>query len=275
MAANPATGEAPRGGTRAAIATQRDAAARASAALHGCTLLAYACAVSVVLTRAVTPAVPTGNAPPTDFFRDQVYQSAEASGKPVPWDVKQAQPALATVSSCFKGKVLDCGCGTGDNSLWLAQQPGVTSVTGVDFASGAIKLAKERLSAMEKKPAAPVTFLQEDVFALPASLTDFDVLLDSAVFHCIGDDAAQVRYLASVTPRCKMGATAVMLVFSDKNLDPYVGPRRIPEAHARALWTEAGWEVQSLSHDHFYVDVMGRNEGKGAHAILMVARRIR
>ena len=64
-------------------------------------------------------------------------------------------------------------------------------------------------------------------FAMAEALTGFDTLLDSAVFHCIGDDAAQRRYLAAVTPRCKMDATAVMLVFSDKNPDPSVGPRRI------------------------------------------------
>ena len=170
--------------------------------------------------------------------------------------------------------MLDVGCGTGDNSLWLAQLAGVTAVYGVDFAEGALTLANERLRALGATPA-PVHFLQEDVFALDESLTGFDTLLDSAVFHCIGDDDAQRRYLAAVTPRCKLGATAVMLVFSDKNLDPYMGPRRIPEAHARALWTEAGWEIASISHDHFYKDTMGRNDGKGAHALLMVAHRRR
>ena len=50
-------------------------------------------------------------APAQNFFRDVIYQQSAASGTCVPWDVGQAQPALATVREIFKGSVLDVGTG--------------------------------------------------------------------------------------------------------------------------------------------------------------------
>jgi len=161
---------------------------------------------------------------------------------------------------------------TGDNALWVASLPGVTSVTAVDLAPGAVALCQERLA--KASPKAPVTFQVGDVFSLAPELSGFDTWLDSAVFHCIGDDDAQRRYLAAVTPRIKPGGTAVLAVFSDQNTEAnWVGPRRISEAHARALWTEAGWEVQSARLDLYYQDVMARNGGLGGNALLMVLKK--
>jgi hypothetical protein len=46
-----------------------------------------------------------------NYFRDVIYQQSAASGTVVPWDVGQAQPALATAREIFKGSVLDVGTG--------------------------------------------------------------------------------------------------------------------------------------------------------------------
>jgi len=82
---------------------------------------------------------------------------------------------------------------------------------------------------------------------------------------------SQSRYLASVTPLIKLGGRAVMMVFSNKNVDPWVGPRRISETHARAMWTTAGWQVDSVE-EATYMDNMHNEDGR--HAILMKATRI-
>ena len=177
------------------------------------------------------------------------------------------------MSDEFKGKVLDTGCGTGDNAIWLANLPNVSEVVAVDFSAEAISICNDRL-AKAGPPKAAISFLDQDVFSLPQDMKDFDCWLDSAVFHCIGDDSAQRAYLAAVTPRIKVGGKIIMLVFSDQNGDPWVGPRRISESHARNLWTEAGWSVEKCELNHFYKDVMGRNDGKGGHALLMVATRV-
>ena len=158
----------------------------------------------------------TDEAPQPNFFQ-QMYISTKQTGKKVPWDVGYPQPALAAVSASFQGKVLDVGCGTGDNSIYVGSLPGVSSVTAVDFSKEAISMCKERLANASSPPKAPVTFLEADVFDLPGDLCEFDTLLDSAVFHCIGDDEQQRKYLAAVTPRVKVGGTVVMFVFSDMN----------------------------------------------------------
>ena len=212
--------------------------------------------------------LPTGNAPAPNFFRDQVYVTA----KTVPWDIGGPQPALSGVRDIFRGRVFDVGSGTGDNAIWLSGLDGVSDVTAVDLSPDAVALAKGRQAKAAQ--CAPLSFTVGDVFALPDEMTGFDVLLDSAVFHCIGDDDAQRRYLAAVTPRIKLGGRAVCFVFSDRNGDPWVGPRRISEAHARAMWTQAGWRVDSLDMEARYKDAMGRNGGLGGHALLMTATRM-
>jgi hypothetical protein len=63
------------------------------------------------VTPKMSGAFQPGSAPPQNFFRDVIYQQSAASGTVVPWDVGQAQPALATAREIFKGSVLDVGTG--------------------------------------------------------------------------------------------------------------------------------------------------------------------
>ena len=202
-----------------------------------------------------------------NFFRDVIYATAKA-----PWDIGKAQPALARAAQALTGHVFDVGCGLGDNARWVATLPAVTRVTAVDLAPLAISEAIARGVGA----AAPISFSVQDVFepgaiAPPAT---FDAILDSAVFHCIGDDAAQRRYLAAVTPLVRVGGRAVLCVFSNENdAATWRGPRCIAPAHARELWEEAGWFVDTLETDVRYLDVGGRCGGLGGHALLMTATR--
>ena len=219
-------------------------------------------------------------APSASFFRDVIYQASAAgpdAAPKAPWDIRSAQPALARISHVFSGCVLDVGCGLGDNARWLATLPGVERVVAMDFAP--LALAEARARGVGAGPA-PLEFREGDVFApdtFGAAAGAFDALLDSAVFHCIGDDDAQARYLAAVTPLIKRGGRAAMLVFSDENEEgTWRGPRRVAAAAARAAWTAAGWRVDSLETDARYMDAMQppRCGGLGGHALLMTATRI-
>jgi SAM-dependent methyltransferase len=215
---------------------------------------------------------PSGEAPPMNFFRDVIYQEMKAKGSVVPWDVGKAQPALASVGEIFKGDILDVGTGTGDNARWISSLKGVSSVLAVDLAPSAIEIALSRGAGGP----APLKFSVGDVLESEkiCPLASMDVLLDYAVFHCIGDDEQQRAYLRSVTPLVKPGGRLVLFNFSDENdAATWRGPRRIPPSHARALWEEAGWTVDSLRTDVYYLDTMGRNDGKGGHALLMTATR--
>ena len=188
----------------------------------------------------------------------------------VPWDLGREQDSLKIVAGDFTGRVLDAGCGLGNNSLWLGSLPAVTSVDAVDFSVDAIQEARARQAAAPKEAASKVTFTVADINNLPFNKGQpFDCLLDSAVFHCIGDDDAQKRYLAAVTPFIKLGGKAVMLVFSDKNPDPWFGPRRISQEHATKVWTAAGWRVDRITEATMHSNIPQLNAG-----ILMQATRV-
>ncbi len=62
-----------------------------------------------------------------------------------PWIIDQAQPDL--IAAAEKGEVrgptvLDVGCGSGDNAIYLASRG--FKVTGVDFSAKAISIAKQK-----------------------------------------------------------------------------------------------------------------------------------
>jgi len=226
--------------------------------------------VSVTLLLSLNMELPSGLAPSANFFRDKIYNEALLANKPVPWDVKRHQPALELTANLFHGNILDIGCGLGDNARWLASLEKVDTIKAVDFAPTCIKQAIDRGTCDGK-----IQFIEADVFELNKELSianeKFDVLLDSAVFHCIGDDEQQKKYIDSVTEFIKTNGILVMLVFSDKNVDPWMGPRRISVDHAKNLWSQAGWTVSSINEEVFYIDVIGRNDGKGGYALLMTA----
>jgi SAM-dependent methyltransferase len=208
------------------------------------------------------------SSPLPNFFRDQVYQDAKAKGKPVPWDISKHQPALDSYQSVFFGKVIDIGCGLGDNARWVASFDHVESVTAMDLSEDAISQASSRGDSNGK-----VKFQVGDLFEVEGLRDTFDTLLDSAVFHCIGNDDVQRKYLEVVSSWIKPGGRLVLHVFSDRNKDPWMGPRRISPAHAVTLWTEAGWIVDSLDNQVYFEDTMGRNEGRGGHALIMIATK--
>ena len=70
---------------------------------------------------------------------DQTYRS----GRP-PWDIGRPQPAFIRLADAGEliAPVLDCGCGTGEHTLMLAER-GIDAV-GVDFAPAAIDMARHK-----------------------------------------------------------------------------------------------------------------------------------
>jgi cyclopropane fatty-acyl-phospholipid synthase-like methyltransferase len=135
------------------------------------------------------------------------------------------------------GRVLDVGCGTGENALYFAAQG--MSVLGVDVVPAAIEQA--RTKAEER--GLPAVFFTGDLTAPgPVALSEekFDTVTDVGFFHALSDEhrAVWVRRLAGLLAP---GGAYVMLCFSDKVPGAF-GPRRISEAELTAAFTdEAGF----------------------------------
>ncbi len=108
----------------------------------------------------------------------------------VPWDTGVTPPELqAYLDSHPPGRALDLGCGTGTNSLAMAERG--WQVVAVDFSARAIRAAKRR----GRRSGLPVQFLRGDVTELRGVQGPFDLALDIGCFHSL-KPAGRARYAA-------------------------------------------------------------------------------
>ena len=172
---------------------------------------------------------------------DSVYARDAA---PPPWDIGRPQPAFARLADrgLLSGRLLDSGCGTGENVL-LAAARGAEAM-GVDISPQAIARARDK--AAERGLNA--RFEVADALRLGQLGLTFDVLIDSGVFH-IFDDADRERYVASLAAVLPPGGRCYLMCFSDRQPGT-VGPRRVREDELRAAFSD-GWDITSIEADAF------------------------
>jgi SAM-dependent methyltransferase len=127
-----------------------------------------------------------------------------------PWDTGITPPEVVEAiegSEALKpGRALDLGCGTGTNSLYLAQNG--WQVVGVDFA--AIAINKARRKAREAGLA--VDFFAADVTRLEFLQPPFDLALDIGCFHTL-EAEGRVRYRDQLRRLLRPGACFMFYAF--------------------------------------------------------------
>jgi 2-polyprenyl-3-methyl-5-hydroxy-6-metoxy-1,4-benzoquinol methylase len=119
-----------------------------------------------------------------------------------PWD---GHPLAASLRGLIEGngstalpagKALDLGCGTGDNSLYLAKHG--WQVTGVDYVAKAVEKARAKAAANN----VAVDFARADVTRLSSEGigTNFALILDNGCLHGMNDEdrGAYVREVTAV-----------------------------------------------------------------------------
>jgi cyclopropane fatty-acyl-phospholipid synthase-like methyltransferase len=160
------------------------------------------------------------------------------------WEIGRPQKALLGVADRITGSVLDAGCGTGENALFLASRG--QKVTGIDFLAEPITLAKRK--AAERGLTA--TFLVMDALALKGLPEVFDSAIDSGLFHVFGDDDRRyyVEGLASVL---RPGGRLFLLCFSDAEPGDQ-GPRRVTKKEIEDAFAE-GWVIESIEPSRYEV----------------------
>lgn len=156
-----------------------------------------------------------------------------------PWDIGRPQREFVRLeeSGEISGDVLDVGCGTGENTLFLASRG--HDVWGVDSAPTAIEIARRK--AEERNLAA--TFLVTDTLNLREIGRTFDTVIDSGLFHTLSDPERPC-FVRNVSAVLKPGGTYFMLAFSDREPGGY-GPRRITKAEIQAAFSD-GWRINGI-----------------------------
>lgn len=194
---------------------------------------------------------------PTSLDFDATYKDATAR-----WEIGRPQRAFSSIaqSGLIAGNVLDVGCGTGEHALMAAAMG--MNATGIDTAPTAIAVA--RAKARERKLKA--AFLIHDVLGLTAMQEQFDTVIDSGLFHVLGD-TARPPFCAGLRSVLRPGGRYLMLCFRAEEHGQsgqrgiVENPRRVSEEEIRAIFAD-GWQINSIEPTK--MEIRTRPEGVAA-----------
>jgi SAM-dependent methyltransferase len=177
------------------------------------------------------------------------WDASYTADAPAPWDIGRPQPTFIRLAdeSRLTGRLLDAGCGTGENALLAASRG--ADVTGIDIAPTAI--ARARAKASERGLTA--RFEVADVLGLDRLSLSLDTVIDSGVFHVFGDED-RARYVASLAAVLRPAGACYLMCFSDRQPGTW-GPRRVRADELRVAFSD-GWAVESITADTFQINPM-------------------
>jgi ubiquinone/menaquinone biosynthesis C-methylase UbiE len=126
------------------------------------------------------------------------------------------------------GRVLDIGCGRGENAILLAMNG--CEVTGIDLAKEAISDAK----AKAKERRVKVNFTVGNVLQMDRLFkeSEFDIVIDSGLFHVMADEE-RLLFVQQLYRVLKEGGKYFMLCLSEKEPGEYELPRRLSKAEIK------------------------------------------
>jgi SAM-dependent methyltransferase len=177
---------------------------------------------------------------------EERFQKRYESGN-TPWDIGKPDFNLiqtVTAMAIKPCKALDIGCGTGDNSIWLAQQH--FQVTGVDISEIAIQKARDKaLAAQVECSFQVVDFLTNKIAGAP-----FGFLFDRGCFHTVNSDEERQSFAENVAAHLEQDGLWLSLVGSADEQRQFPGP---PRRSARDIVNnvEPYFEILSLVASHF------------------------
>jgi SAM-dependent methyltransferase len=172
------------------------------------------------------------------------WDGSYAANTSPPWDIGRPQPVFVRLADAglLSGRLLDAGCGTGENTL-LAASKGADAL-GIDISPRAIQRARDKMA--ERGIAA--RFEVADALNLGPLGVGFDTVIDSGVFHVFDDDD-RARYVASLASVLEPGGILYLICFSEHQPGD-LGPRRVRQDELRAAFSD-GWKVTEIVPEKF------------------------
>jgi len=170
------------------------------------------------------------------------YQSGDT-----PWDIGQADFNLievVTQKPILSCKVLDIGCGTGDNSIWLAQNR--FQVIGTDTSDIALGKAIEKAS----KAGFECNFMLADFLKDKIAGAPFSFVFDRGCFHSFSSENDRIRFAQNIAVHLEEGGLWLTIAGNADERRQSPGP---PQRTAGDIVTavEPYFEVLSIVSSHF------------------------
>jgi 2-polyprenyl-3-methyl-5-hydroxy-6-metoxy-1,4-benzoquinol methylase len=168
-----------------------------------------------------------------------------------PWEIDGPQSEIVHLAELgeIKSPVLDVGCGTGENALYLAKLG--FEITGIDIVSMAVEKALNKA----KERSMPATFLVWDALNLQGLQRSFNTVIDSGFFHALPDKKRPV-FVKSLASVLNPGGTYFMMCFSEHEPGSW-GPRRLTQAEILESFTQ-GWHINYIREAQFDTNLGSR-----------------
>lgn len=151
----------------------------------------------------------------------------------LPWDTGKpdrhlvAAVEVGTIAPC---RVLEIGCGTGTNAIWLAGKG--FDVLGIDVAPLAVEQARGKATAAR----ADLRFEVLDLLKQEVPGGPYEFVFDRGCFHIFDDAAEQARFAERVASLLASGGKWLSLIGSTEGPEREYGPpRRSLRDVARAI----------------------------------------
>jgi SAM-dependent methyltransferase len=169
----------------------------------------------------------------------------------LPWDIGTPAPELQNAFKELKlqGKpVLEIGCGTGTNAIWMAQQN--CKVVATDISPTAIEQAKAKTNEAK----ADVEYVLADICESPAVKNGaVDFVFDRGVYHVMSPEKRSV-FAKRVADSLSSGGYWLCLAGSKDEVreNPEVGPPQLSAVEVLEPM-EKFFEIHKLDRAHFYL----------------------
>ena len=176
-----------------------------------------------------------------DRYRER-YKSGDT-----PWDIGRPDfnlTEVVTKKPILSCKVLDIGCGTGDNSIWLARNR--FQVIGTDTSDIALEKAREKAS----KAGVACDFMLVDFLKNKIEGAPFGFVFDRGCFHSFNSESDRRRFAQNIAAHLEEAGLWLTIVGNADEHRQGPGP---PQRSAGdiVLAVELYFEILSLASSHF------------------------
>ncbi|MEN8258279.1 MAG: class I SAM-dependent methyltransferase [Thermodesulfobacteriota bacterium] len=179
-------------------------------------------------------------APDIDF--DERYKTGNT-----PWEIHRSDQSLMDFVQEYglpPCRAIDIGCGTGSNTIWLAQQN--FQATGYDLSPLAIKEAQQKAAAA----GVSCSFINKDFLMEDIAAASFDFAFDRGCFHHFREHDRRLAFAKKIARiLCDDGIWLSLIGNRDETREG-PGPPKL-SASEISMATEPYFKIVSLKAHHF------------------------